>query len=165
MVHAAEGAEDGSADEALSREGLAAGDVVFAITASGRTPFALSALRTARSLGAGTVLLSCNPRRAKTVPEWDVEIDLDTGPELLAGSTRLKAGSATKAALNLISTCTMVRLGRVRGNRMSHLRVTNAKLRDRAVRTLLETLALSPEEARNRLEAAGWDLARCLAGQ
>jgi N-acetylmuramic acid 6-phosphate etherase len=165
LVQAAEGAEDASAEGALTEEGLNSRDVVFAITASGRTPFALSALGKARSLGAGTILLSCNPRRAKTVPGWDVEIDLDTGPELLAGSTRLKAGSATKAALNLISTCTMVRLGRVRGNRMSHLRVTNVKLRERAVRTLVASLAVSEEEARNRLEATGWDLARCLAGQ
>ena len=162
MIQAAEGAEDRSSAGILAAQGLTRHDAVLAITASGRTPFALTALETARSVGAKTLLLTCNPSRFRTLPGWDAEIDLDTGPELLTGSTRLKAGSATKAALNLLSTCAMVRLGRVHGNRMSHLRVSNDKLRDRAVRTLAEAFGLPPEAARQRLESASWDLSRCL---
>jgi N-acetylmuramic acid 6-phosphate (MurNAc-6-P) etherase len=108
------------------------GDVVCGITASGRTPFVIGALEAARPLGAATILLSCNPKREKKSLIADVEVDLATGPELITGSTRLKAGTATKVALNILSSCTMIRLGRVEGNLMSCLRPTNKKLRDRA---------------------------------
>src|SRR5262249_20428203 len=119
------------------------------------------ALRQARALGAHTLLLTCNP--ARTATGWDVEIDLPTGPELVTGSTRLKAGTATKVALNLLSTAAMVRMGRVRGNRMIDLGISNEKLRDRGTRIVAETLALSYDEARKRLEAAGWNVRICLA--
>ena len=107
-------------------------DVVIGITASGRTPFVLGALTRAKSLGAKTILLTCNPAdagiansglpqstTAATTTHPDLRIDLSVGPEILTGSTRLKAGTATKVALNLISTGAMVALGKVRGNLMS----------------------------------------------
>jgi len=160
---AAEGAEDQpeAGELAIVGRGVRAGDVVCGIAASGRTPFVLGALRRARSLGAKTILLTCNPARKKTEP-WDVEIDLATGPELITGSTRLKAGTATKVALNILSTCAMVRLGKVRGNLMIDVRATNAKLRDRAVRLVSELRACSREEARARLTDAQWSVRAAL---
>ncbi len=128
-LHAAvEGAEDQeeAGELAVVGRGVREGDVVCGIAASGRTPFVLGSLRRARALGAKTMLLTCNPAR-KHGGKWDVEIDLATGPELVAGSTRLKAGTATKIALNIISTCAMVRLGKVRGNLMIDVQATNCK--------------------------------------
>ena len=92
----------------------------------------LGALRRARQSGARTLLLTCNPPAGSSPNEFDLRIDLPTGPELLTGSTRLKAGTATKVALNILSTGAMVQLGRVRGNLMIDLAATNEKLRDRA---------------------------------
>ena len=156
---AAEGAEDQAeaGELAVMGRGVRAGDVVCGIAASGRTPFVLGSLRRARALGARTILLTCNPARKRT-ETWDVEIDLATGPELVTGSTRLKAGTATKVTLNILSTCAMVRLGKVRGNLMIDVRATNAKLRDRAMRLVCELEGCSREEARTRLEAAGWSV-------
>jgi N-acetylmuramic acid 6-phosphate etherase len=161
---AAEGAEDQpeAGELAVIGRGVRAGDVVCGIAASGRTPFVLGTLRKARALGAKTILLTCNPARKRT-EAWDVEIDLATGPELVTGSTRLKAGTATKVALNILSTCAMVRLGMVRGNLMIDVRATNAKLRDRAVRMVSEVGQCSPEEARRRLESASWSVRAALA--
>jgi N-acetylmuramic acid 6-phosphate etherase len=156
---AAEGAEDQPAagELAVVGRGVRAGDVVCGIAASGRTPFVLGTLRRARALGAKTILLTCNPARKRT-ERWDLEIDLDTGPELVTGSTRLKAGTATKLALNILSTCAMVRLGKVRGNLMIDVQATNAKLRDRAIRLVSELRGCSYEEARSRLGEAGWSV-------
>jgi len=161
---AVEGAEDHPEAGALAvkERGVRSGDVVCGITASGRTPFVLGALAKARENGARTILLSCNPARVRSGAEWDVEVDLPTGPELVTGSTRLKAGTATKVALNLISTGAMVRLGRVRGNTMADLGVSNQKLQERAVRSLVAAMSVSAQEARARLEAAGWNLRACL---
>ncbi len=159
---AVEGAEDqpGAGATAVLERGVRPGDVVCGITASGRTPFVFGALEHARELGARTVLLTCNPARARS--DWDVEIDLPTGPELLTGSTRLKAGTATKVALNILSTCVMVRLGRVRGNTMIDLNISNDKLRDRAVRTLADQRGIGYEEAARELAGADWNLRACL---
>jgi N-acetylmuramic acid 6-phosphate etherase len=156
---AVEGAEDQpeAGELAVMWRGVRAGDVVCGIAASGRTPFVLGTLRRAREIGAGTILLTCNPARKRT-EKWDVEIDLATGPELVTGSTRLKAGTATKVALNIISTCAMVRLGKVKGNLMIDVQATNAKLRDRAVRLVREAMGCGYEEARERLEGAGWNV-------
>lgn len=164
LYRAAEGAEDQRETGALAmaERGVRAGDVVCGITASGRTPFVLGALERARELGAHTVLLSCNPARSRNGTPWGVEIDLPTGPELLAGSTRLKAGTATKCALNILSTAAMVRLGRVHGNLMAGVVVTNAKLRDRAIRLVCGLRGLARPEAEALLEANGWDVRRCL---
>src|SRR6266446_2864178 len=154
LYQSAEGAEDEESAGALALDErrIKSPDVVIGITASGRTPFVLGALARGRSLGAKTILLTCNPAvvagvspaegeiaagtAASTVV--DLVISLEVGPELLTGSTRLKAGTATKVALNMISTGAMVVLGKVRGNLMIDLHTTSTKLRDRAVRVLAE---------------------------
>jgi len=158
LHRAVEGAEDQPESGALAivERGVGEGDVVCGITASGRTPFVLGALARACELGARTILLTCNPSRTRT--SWDVEIDLPTGPEIVTGSTRLKAGTATKVVLNILSTCAMVRLGRVRGNAMVDLHISNAKLRDRGVRLVSRELHIGYEEAKKRLEKVGWDV-------
>lgn len=164
LYRSAEGAEDQSEAGAMAvgERGVRSGDVVCGITASGRTPFVMGALKRARKIGARTILLTCNPARRVRSRPWDVEIDLATGPELLAGSTRLKAGTATKCALNILSTAVMVRLGKVHGNLMAGVVVSNAKLRDRATRLVSALLGLSRAEAETVLEAHGWDVRQCL---
>jgi N-acetylmuramic acid 6-phosphate etherase len=152
-----EGAEDsmetGAAE--LRARGLTRRDVVCGIAASGQTPFVLGALAYARKVGAGTVLLSCNPERVMRTAV-DVEIDLPTGPEIVTGSTRLKAGTATKLVLNMLSTIAMVRLGRVRDNLMVHVQATNDKLRARAVRLVRALTGGSEVEAQSALEKNEW---------
>jgi N-acetylmuramic acid 6-phosphate etherase len=168
-----EGAEDeeSSGAFALDERGMKSADVVIGITASGRTPFVLGALARAKSLGAKTVLLTCNPAVVAGVPPAagetaadtpastiDLVITLPVGPEILAGSTRLKAGTATKVALNVISTGAMIRFGKVRGNLMIDLHTTSMKLRDRAVRIVAEFTQRDYESARGLLEANDWNL-------
>lgn len=161
-----EGAEDDPRGGALAVEqrGVRAGDVVCGIAASGRTPFVLGALTRARELGAATILLTCNPlrKRPADAAPWDVEIDLAPGPELLAGSTRLKAGTATKCALNILTTLSMVLLGKTRGNLMASVQVSNLKLRDRAIRLVCRAKGVSREEAEALLAANGWKVGRVL---
>ncbi len=154
-----EGAEDetGNGALAINRRGIKDVDVVIGITASGRTPFVLGALERAKSSGAKVVLLTCNPAREKDV-NVDLAIDLAVGAEILTGSTRLKAGTATKIALNIISTGAMVALGKVRGNFMIDLNTTSSKLRDRATRMVAELMELDYNSARAQLEQTGWDL-------
>ncbi len=165
FYRAVEGAEDENLQGALSiaERGVRRGDVVCGITASGRTPFVFGALERARNLGAVTILLTCNPSRLRDGKLWDVEIDLPTGPELVTGSTRLKAGTATKLALNILSTCTMIRLGKVKGNLMVDLRVSNTKLRDRAIRVVSEIRRLPYQEAEKILLQHDWNVRECLA--
>jgi N-acetylmuramic acid 6-phosphate etherase len=154
-----EGAEDSrdAGAEELRARGLSKRDIVCGIAASGQTPFVLGALEFARQAGAGTILLSCNPRRSIRVPA-DVEIDLPTGPEIVTGSTRMKAGTATKLVLNILSTIAMVRLGRVRDNLMINVQATNDKLRARAVR-LVEALAeCKADRAQAALEKVTWSV-------
>jgi len=154
-----EGAEDARETGAseLRARGLSKRDVVCGIAASGQTPFVLGALEFARKTGAGTILLSCNPQRRIRVPV-QVEIDLATGPEIVTGSTRLKAGTATKLVLNILSTIAMVRLGRVRDNLMINVQATNDKLRARAVR-LVESLAqCDAPAAQAALEKVAWSV-------
>ncbi len=154
-----EGAEDEKSNGALAidRRGVKDIDVVIGITASGRTPFVLGALGRAKSLGAKTVLLSCNPVREKNV-NVDLAIDLAVGPEILTGSTRLKAGTATKISLNIISTGAMVALGKVKGNLMIDLNTSSTKLRDRATRMVVELTDADYNSARAQLEQSSWDL-------
>jgi N-acetylmuramic acid 6-phosphate etherase len=163
-----EGAEDEGSNGALAidRRGVKDVDVVIGITASGRTPFVLGALARAKSVGAKTVLLSCNPARDQKV-DVDLAIGLAVGPEILTGSTRLKAGTATKVALNIISTGAMVALGKVRGNLMIDLNTSSIKLRDRATRMLAEIAQCDYNSARAQLEESDWDLRAALkkAGQ
>jgi N-acetylmuramic acid 6-phosphate etherase len=165
LHRAVEGAEDqpGAGALAVLERGVTAADVVCGIAASGRTPFVLGGLAEACRLGAGTVLLTCNPARRREGQPWDVEIDLATGPELVTGSTRLKAGTATKLVLNILSTCAMIRLGKVRGNLMVNVRISNEKLRLRGIRLVSEVLRVPEDEAEKRLERAGWDVPACLS--
>lgn len=159
LYSAVEGAEDQAEIGALSliERGLRACDIVCGISASGRAPFVLGALAQATKTGAKTLLLSCNPQRQHAV-SCDVEIDLRTGAELLAGSTRLKAGTATKVALNILSTIAMIRLGRVKGNLMINVNPSNIKLRDRAIRLVAHLRQCSYTDAGAALERNGWNV-------
>lgn len=158
MTEAVEGAED-DAERARERvhEEVSDRDLVVGISASGRTPFTVAAVEAAAERGCATAALACNPD-APLFDAADVAITLETGPEVLAGSTRMKAGLATKAALTAFSTATMVRRGRVAGNLMTGLEPRNEKLRARAVRIVASRLAVDRETARERLDAADWDL-------
>lgn len=160
-----EGAEDdGEAGAcAIGERGATAEDVVCGISASGRTPFVRGALERARTIGARTILLSCQLPKTDPPNDCDLRIDLPTGPELLAGSTRLKAGTATKVALNILSTGALVQLGRVSGNLMIDLRATNAKLRDRATRMLAQLAGCDYASARERLVRHRWNVREALA--
>jgi len=162
---AAEGAEDSGAAGALAvqERGVCEKDVVCGITASGRTPFVLSALERASRLGARTILITCNPARQLLEQSPNINIDLPTGPEIIAGSTRLKAGTATKVALNIISSCAMILLGKIKGGAMVNLKATNAKLRDRALRIVQSSLRMDESTARTLLEKSGWDIKSALA--
>ena len=159
LFRSVEGAEDeeGGGAIAMDERGVKALDAVIGITASGRTPFVRGALGRARASGARTILLSCNPEMPAKI-EADLAIGIGVGPEILTGSTRLKAGTATKIALNIISTGAMVALGKVRGNLMIDLHTSSAKLRDRAVRVLAELTGCDYGSARRQLEATDWNL-------
>ncbi|MEV5834807.1 N-acetylmuramic acid 6-phosphate etherase [Nocardia sp. NPDC052112] len=155
FLRAVEGAEDdpGLAAADLSAITLTSDDVVVALAASGRTPYAVGALRHGRSIGAATVAISCN-RHAQASTFADVGIEIDTGPEVLTGSTRLKAGTAQKMVCNMLSTAAMVRAGKVYGNLMVDMRPTNAKLVDRARRIVAEATGADPDTAAALLDAA-----------
>lgn len=156
MTGAVEGAEDdGDAARAeLERRELCADDVVFGISAGGTTPFVHAAIDCAREVGAGTVFFACVSQEA--VPDRaDVSIRVDVGPEVLTGSTRLKAGTATKLTLNLVSTITMSRLGKVHGNLMVDLNTRgNAKLVDRGARIVAQLTGLERDVSLELLERA-----------
>ncbi|WP_024547107.1 N-acetylmuramic acid 6-phosphate etherase [Picosynechococcus sp. NKBG15041c] len=155
LVRSSEDLEDRAEDgkEAIAQRQITELDVVVGITAGGTTPYVQGALLAAQQRGAKTVFISCVP--ADQVPfAADVDIRLLTGPEILAGSTRLKAGTVTKMALNILSTSVMVKLGKVYGNRMIDVAVTNHKLHDRALRILQDLTELSREDAALLLEKA-----------
>jgi N-acetylmuramic acid 6-phosphate etherase len=159
LYSAVEGAEDDTdAGTAFAAEyGVTEADAVVGIAASGRTPFVLGAVRAARQRGALTVGLSCNEDTALSA-EAQFPIEVLVGPEVVAGSTRLKAGTAQKLVLNMISTIAMVRLGKTYGNLMVDLRVTNAKLRDRAVRMIERVTGVSRAAAEAALDSADLDV-------
>jgi N-acetylmuramic acid 6-phosphate etherase len=136
---------------AIAEHHITSLDVVVGITAGGTTPFVHGALQAARSQGATTVFMACVPVE-QVQAEVDIDIRLLVGPEILAGSTRLKAGTATKLALNILSTGTMVLLGKVYGNRMVDVSVTNTKLLDRALRIICDLTEVTREEAQQLLE-------------
>lgn len=156
---AVEGAEDDLAAgmAAVAAHGITAADVVVGIAASGRTPFVLVAVRVAREKGALTVGLSCNYQTPLSA-EVQHPIEVLVGPEVVAGSTRLKAGTAQKLVLNMMTTIAMVRLGKTYGNLMVDLRVTNAKLRDRAVRIIERVTGATRPAAEAALESADLDV-------
>jgi N-acetylmuramic acid 6-phosphate etherase len=158
-----EGAEDDAAAgaAAIICRGVNKNDVVIGIAASGRTPFVWGALEAAAKRGARTLLLCCNPRlEIPAARRPTLVIAPDTGPEVLTGSTRLKAGTATKLILNMLSTLAMVRLGKVRSNLMVDLNASNEKLRDRAVRIVQSLTGAPPAAARAALEKASWIVPR-----
>ncbi|MEM8780277.1 MAG: N-acetylmuramic acid 6-phosphate etherase [Cyanobacteria bacterium P01_G01_bin.49] len=156
LVRSSEDLEDRPEDgaTAIAQRQIIKKDVVVGISAGGTTPFVHGALAAAKQQGATTIAMSCVP--AQQVPIIvDIDIRLLTGPEILAGSTRLKAGTVTKMALNILSTGVMVKLGKVYGNRMIDVSVTNSKLHDRALRILEQLTDLSREEAGFLLERSG----------
>ncbi len=158
LRHAVEGAEDDREAGAVAVEKLAVSekDVVIGVSASGQTPYVLGAIETAKSVGAATIGMSCN-RGSMLSAAADNSIELVVGGEVIAGSSRLNAGTAQKIALNAISTSVMVLLGKTYGNLMVDLRPTNAKLRDRAVRIVQTITGVSVDDAAAALEEAGWD--------
>ncbi|MBV9009778.1 MAG: N-acetylmuramic acid 6-phosphate etherase, partial [Verrucomicrobia bacterium] len=163
LQHSVEGAEDDGMAGAAAIEAKAIGarDLVIGISASGGAAFVLKALQRAHQLGAKTILLTCN-RHHHASAVTNLVIVLPTGPEIIAGSTRLKAGTATKVALNIISTGAMIQLGRVRGNLMIDLRPTNTKLQARAVRIVGQLSRCDEATARRRLESTGWNVRAAL---
>jgi N-acetylmuramic acid 6-phosphate etherase len=159
LYRSVEGAEDeeGGGALALDERRVKGNDVVIGITASGRAPFVLGALARSKAIGAKTILLTCNPSGSQKVIV-NLAINLAVGPEVLTGSTRLKAGTATKVALNIISTGAMVALGKVRGNLMIDLHASNSKLRDRAIRLVAQLSRSDYESARQQLKPNDWNL-------
>jgi N-acetylmuramic acid 6-phosphate etherase len=157
LVRAQEGAEDRAETGArdLEARGVRAGDFVLGIATSGTTPYVHGALARARDLGARTGFLLCTPPSDELRARHDVVIAPLTGPEVVTGSTRMKAGTATKMVLNTLTTGAMILQGKTWGNLMVDLQVTCAKLQDRAERILRATLGVEPPEARALLEAAG----------
>ncbi|HET8569057.1 MAG TPA: N-acetylmuramic acid 6-phosphate etherase, partial [Candidatus Limnocylindria bacterium] len=160
-----EGAEDDpGAGERDIRAEAAAGDVVVGISASGRAPYVRGALGAARAFGARTVAVTCDPS-SPLASDAEIAIVVDVGPEILAGSSRLKAGTATKLVLNMLTTAAMIRLGRTKDDLMTSLRPTNDKLRDRAARIVALELGVGAPEARRILEANGWSVREALDRQ
>ena len=164
MFQSQEGAEDIAENGArdLQIAGFNAADCVIGLAASGRTPYVLGALEYAREIGAWTSGITVNPD-APMKPLCDVFIAPVVGPEVLAGSTRLKAGTAQKLVLNMISTGVMLRLGRVEGNLMTHLRPSCGKLVDRAARLIMNQTNCDEATAHRVLEECGGDVTLAVA--
>jgi N-acetylmuramic acid 6-phosphate etherase len=159
MVTSVEGAEDSEelARKDLDALGLAPDDTVVGVSASGRTPYALGAVEHARALGALTIGLSCNEHSAlAAAAEHGIEVVV--GPELITGSTRLKAGTAQKMVLNMLSTITMIRLGKTYGNLMVDVRASNHKLRARSRRIVALATGASDEEIERALTESGGEV-------
>ncbi|MFJ9442195.1 N-acetylmuramic acid 6-phosphate etherase [Kitasatospora sp. NPDC101235] len=156
VTAAAEGAEDRTdlAGADVAALALTSADTLVGVSASGRTPYPLAAVRAARAAGALTVGLACN-RGSALAAAAELGIEVEVGPEVLAGSTRLKAGTAQKLVLNLLSTAVMVRLGRTYGNLMVDLRATNDKLRERARRIVAEATGADEAAVDRALTATG----------
>jgi N-acetylmuramic acid 6-phosphate etherase len=152
-----EGAEDSrtEAEKYLAESGLTKDDVVIGIAASATTPFVEGGLVYAKKTGSGRVLIACNPVDS---PIADVTIQLSVGPEVVVGSTRMKAGTVTKMVLNMITTASMVQLGKTYGNLMVDVRPKSAKLRDRAKRIVMHIAGVSEEKAAQLLEQSGWEV-------
>jgi N-acetylmuramic acid 6-phosphate etherase len=161
LSRAVEGAEDDAASgvAAVTRARLGPRDLLVGVSASGRTAWVLAALREARRRGARTALVTSSPEAR---PPVDHRVLLDTGPELVAGSTRMKAGIAAHMALTLLSTACFVRLGAVDRGLMVALRPSSRKLRDRALRNVCALAGVGPARARAALSRCGWSLGRAL---
>lgn len=156
FVKAVEGAEDSLelAKEDLETVVLTSDDVVMGIAASGRTPYVIGGLNYAKKIQASTISLSCN-KNAEISNLADVSIEVDAGPEILSGSTRLKSGTAQKIILNMISTVSMIRIGKVYGNLMVDMKPSNDKLKERAKKIIIEATECSYEQASAILKEAG----------
>lgn len=156
MFNAVEGAEDSEAwgARAIDEDGVEAGDVVVGLSAAGRAPFVLGALRRAREIGAVTVGITCNPESLMR-ELCRVTIAPYVGPEVISGSTRMKAGTAQKLVLNMLSTGAMIKTGKVYGNLMINVKPTNEKLIERATRMVMELAGVDHETARAALLEAG----------
>ncbi|MEA5486167.1 MULTISPECIES: N-acetylmuramic acid 6-phosphate etherase [Pseudanabaena] len=156
MVRSSEALEDREDDgaDAIAERNICDLDVVFGITAGGTTPYVHGALKEAKYRGAKTIFFCCVPPD-QFPRQYDIEIRPLVGAEVLTGSTRLKAGTATKLVLNTISTGVMVQLGKVYGNRMIDVSVTNSKLEDRAIRIIRDLTSSSREDAAQLLERSG----------
>ena len=152
-----EGAEDSrtEAQGFLTEAGLSKDDTVIGIAASASTPFVEGGLQYAKNLGSGSVLVTCNPVNSSIA---EVTIELLVGPEVVVGSTRMKAGTVTKMVLNMITTASMVQLGKTYGNLMVDVQPKSAKLRDRAKRIVVQIAEVSEEKAEELLEQSGWDV-------
>lgn len=155
MVEAVEGAEDSLtlAEEDFKKLNLNANDTVVGIAASGRTPYVIGGLQYAQSIGAKTVSIACN-QQAKISRFAQIPIEVDCGPEVLTGSTRLKAGTAQKLILNMLSTVSMIGIGKVYQNLMVDVQATNEKLEERSKRIIMAATECSYEEAASYFEAA-----------
>lgn len=136
--------------EELKAHLIGKNDTVIGIAASGTTPYVIGALRKARENGILTASIACNPD-SPMAAEAEIAIEPVVGPEYVTGSTRMKSGTAQKMVLNMITTATMIRLGRVKGNRMVHMQLTNQKLVDRGTRMIMEELKLDYEQAKHLL--------------
>jgi N-acetylmuramic acid 6-phosphate etherase len=152
LRNSVENAEDNTekAWQELLQYNINQNDTVIGIAASGTTPYVVGALRNARANGVLTASIACNPDSA-IAQEADIRIEAIVGPEFVTGSTRLKSGTATKMILNMISTVTMIQLGRVKGNKMVNMQLTNAKLIDRGARMLVDELRLEYDQAKSLL--------------
>ncbi len=157
LTTAMEGAEDRpeAACEDVAARGVGSDDFVVGIAASGTTPYVRAGLEEAKRRGAATAIIACSPPQPEVMALVDIAIVPVTGPEVVTGSTRMKAGTATKMVLNMISTGAMIRVGKTFGNLMVDLRATNAKLRDRSERILMEVCGLDRKHARELLGTAG----------
>ncbi len=164
LVKSSEGLEDSAEGGAAAVQdyGITAKDVLVGIAAGGTTPYVHGALAEAGQIGAVTIFMACVPKEQVTI-EVDVDIRLPVGPEILAGSTRLKSGTVTKMALNILSTGSMVRLGKVYGNRMVDVAVTNIKLHDRALRILSDLTGLDRSDSDELLKQSGQSVKLALA--
>lgn len=156
LRHPVEAAEDDSENGWLELQAHAIGpeDTVIGIAASGTTPYVIGALRKAREQGILTASIACNPD-SPMAAEAEIAIEPVVGPEFITGSTRMKSGTAQKMVLNMISTAVMVKLGRVKGNRMVHMQLSNQKLVERGTQMIREELSLGYEEARQLLLTHG----------
>jgi len=159
LYKAVEASEDNheAGVEDLRSKGLTEKDAVVGIAASGRTPYTIGALEFAREIGCFTACVTCVPGSAIT-KEVEVAIVPIVGAEAIAGSSRMKAGTAQKMVLNMISTCAMIRLGYVKGNRMTNVKSSNIKLKERAVRILMAETSLDETAAKNLMKQANDDL-------
>ncbi len=155
LVRAVEGAEDYTQDGArtIREKKVKENDVVIGLAACGMTPFVHGALKEARRIGAATIFVTCAPEAVGRIPA-EIIINPVVGPEVITGSTRMKAGTATKLVLNTLTTGAMIRLGKVYGNLMVDLKATNEKLRDRSLRIVIEMTNLSRSGARRLLARA-----------